>query len=252
MDNGVPTPSPEPARDEPFWGWVDLATLVATLPLCYLASLLLTRLAIMLLGARMNDTGRALTLQSLLYLAVFGALTLQIQLRHLRSVWPALRLHVQGRAPALLLFDGAWISIAAIVVGVALRAPQIDNPIVRLLADPLSAAALIVYGCTLAPAAEEALFRGFLQPLVLRATGATVGGVVAAIALTSLLFAALHGFEYSWSWRHLAMIFLASCGFGYTRWRTGSTGSAALVHAGYNLTFFLLYLLSKRMLPTHG
>jgi hypothetical protein len=38
----------------------------------------------------------------------------------------------------------------------------------------------------------------------------------------------------------------AGIAFGYARYKTASTASAALLHAGYNLTFFVGYLIQQR------
>ncbi|MGD0578165.1 MAG: CPBP family glutamic-type intramembrane protease, partial [Bryobacteraceae bacterium] len=72
------------------------------------------------------------------------------------------------------------------------------------------------------------------------------------ILSTSLLFAALHGPQYAWSWQHLLLLVLASAAFGVTRARWNSTGASTLVHAAYNMTFFIGFLLQGRTLPAHG
>jgi len=74
----------------------------------------------------------------------------------------------------------------------------------------------------------------------------------AGIAIASVVFAALHGFEYRWHWQYLLLVFSASLVFGWTRARWNSTGASTLLHAGYNLMFFIGYLVQGRMLPTHG
>ena len=132
-------------------------------------------------------------------------------------------------------------------MGVALHAPKIDNPIMKLMSDPASMLVVVVFASTIGPAAEEAVFRGFLQPVAIRTFGAAVG-----VAGTSLVFAALHGFEYHWCWQYLAIVFTASLVFGWTRLHWNSTGASTLLHAGYNLMFFMGYLFQGRNIATHG
>ena len=57
--------------------------------------------------------------------------------------------------------------------------------------------------------------------------------------MTACLFASLHGPEYAWSWRHVTLVALAGCAFGWMRHRTGSTATATTMHAAYNFTFFV-------------
>jgi membrane protease YdiL (CAAX protease family) len=236
-----------PVDREPFWDWSDCGLVVVASPLCFLMALVATQTINTLAGHALGDAARVLIFQLLLYLALFGALAFLVQIRHDRGVWAALRWETGKREVLPLLVGGCALAFLAALLGVALRAPQIDNAVVRLFKDPYSTAAVGVFACTLGPAAEEAFFRGFLQPLVRRHAPVWV-----AIVGISIVFALLHGSQYAWSWKHLLMVAAASCGFGYARERWNSTGASTLVHAGYNLTFFLGYLLQGRALPTHG
>jgi len=147
----------------------------------------------------------------------------------------------------MLLLTGIGLAFGIVALGAVLRVPQVDNPMLRLLKDPFSILLVGVFASTLGPAAEEALFRGFLQPLIEKTAGLTT-----AILSTSLLFAALHGQQYAWSWRHLVLLLLASIVFGLTRARLNSTGASTLVHAAYNMTTFLGFVIQGRTLPPHG
>ena len=97
------------------------------------------------------------------------------------------------------------------------------------------------FAVVLGPVFEELLFRGFLLPLLQRALGAWLGILLAAAG-----FALLHGAQYQWSWKHLLLVGLAGAAFGLARYKTGSTAAAALLHGGYNLTFFVGYLIQSR------
>jgi len=44
----------------------------------------------------------------------------------------------------------------------------------------------------------------------------------------------------------LMLVGLAGVAFGYARYKTDSTAAAALLHGGYNLTFFVGYLIQSR------
>jgi membrane protease YdiL (CAAX protease family) len=115
--------------------------------------------------------------------------------------------------------------------------------VARLLRDRWSILLVGTFAVTLGPLAEELIFRGFLQPLAVRSFGQWAG-----ITLASAPFALLHGPQYAWNWQHMLLLFLASFVFGYTRHRTGSTAASTVVHATYNLTFFVGYLAQRREL----
>jgi len=232
----------------PFWDWIDLVWFLASVPLAAFVSMFLQRLIFGRSDPHATDLFRTLVFQLLIYVTVFAALFLILQLRHARSLWPALRWPVGVFRGGALFLQGALMALALAFLGVALHAPKIDNPIERLLTSPMSIAAVGILACTIGPLAEEALFRGFLQPLIKRTAGAVV-----AVGLTSFVFAGLHGFEYGWSWRHLLLLLLASIAFGVTRERDDSTGASTCMHAGYNLMFFAGYLFAQgRIFPTHG
>jgi len=104
---------------------------------------------------------------------------------------------------------------------------------------------IAVIGTTLAPLCEEIVFRGFLQPLLVRSFGAAPGILLAAAA-----FGLMHLQEYGYSWRHALLIAAAGASFGWMRQRTGSTKAAAVMHAAYNCVFFLLLAVQQAAL--HG
>jgi hypothetical protein len=243
----VETTPAAPPPAEPFWDWADAAWFLAAAPLCAVASMFALRSIDGFFGFAMSLAARALTLQAFFYLLLFGALWLILELRHNRSLWPALRFPVTRRQTAALIPAGCALAVCVALLGAALHARDVDNPLLRLLQDRLSIALVGIFASTLGPAAEEALFRGFLQPLIHK-----TAGLAAAILSTSLLFAALHGPQYAWSWRHLLLLVLASSAFGLARARCNSTGASTLVHAAYNMTFFIGYLLQQRTLPAHG
>ncbi len=98
------------------------------------------------------------------------------------------------------------------------------------LADPWRDGAALA----LASIAEEIVFRGGVQTLLLRwpALRTTTFGVSGANAATSILFAAFH------LWRHplpVALgVFPVSLALGHVREASGRTWPAALLHAWFN------------------
>ena len=73
-------------------------------------------------------------------------------------------------------------------------------------------------------------------------------GVIAGILIGAIPFALLHGPQYAWSWRHVLLIAIAGSGFGWWRVRTQSTGSATLMHAGYNAVLVIGFLIGRSAL----
>ncbi|HYX93109.1 MAG TPA: CPBP family intramembrane glutamic endopeptidase, partial [Myxococcaceae bacterium] len=95
--------------------------------------------------------------------------------------------------------------------------------------------ALIVSGVILAaPLGEEYFFRGVLQ----RALGETRVRTRWAIAVTALVFSAVHGDPVGFAARlELGLL------FGWVYWRTGSLWPNMLAHAANNATTTVLYFL---------
>ncbi|MBM3728807.1 MAG: CPBP family intramembrane metalloprotease [Acidobacteria bacterium] len=139
---------------------------------------------------------------------------------------------------------GLWTALGPVMAGVFLAAawlmdmPRIETPMRDLLAEPGGFWLLAFAGSTAGPWCEEIAFRGLVQPVLAARLGTALG-----IAATSLPFALMHGPEYAWSWRHLALLVAVSASFGVVRAASGSTLASAAAHAGYNTTqFVLLYL----------
>jgi Predicted metal-dependent membrane protease len=129
--------------------------------------------------------------------------------------------------------------LLALVVGLlgfVLKTPMIESPMQELMRDPRSAAAVAFLAVTLGPICEELIFRGLLLPLLAHSLGAP-----AAIVLSAIPFALLHGPQYGWVWQTIVLVTVAGIAFGYVRQRTGSTAIAALTHATYNGTFLFAW-----------
>jgi membrane protease YdiL (CAAX protease family) len=242
----APDALPPEREREPFWGWIDVALFAVGAPV-FIAGVAIVLHTVLRTLHWPADTALALLgMQSLLYVAAYGLLWLILMVRHSESVWGALRWAVSRVTGVRLFAAGFALAFAAALLGLFLHAPKVENPVVKFMTDPFSILAVVVFASTIGPAAEEAVFRGFLQPVATRTLG-----VAGGIAATSLVFAALHGFEYQWCWQYLALVFAASLAFGWTRVRWNSTGASTLLHAGYNLMFFIGYLLQGRTSLTH-
>jgi len=98
----------------------------------------------------------------------------------------------------------------------------------------------MIFGVVIAPFVEELFFRGFLLPLIARSIGAWP-----AIITTAILFALPHGAQLEWAWQQLLLIAIAGAAFGYARVRTGATSASFLMHASFNATQFLSFLILR-------
>lgn len=103
--------------------------------------------------------------------------------------------------------------------------------------------AKLFYGITIGPIIEEILFRGAAFS-VIYVTAASIMGLlrlrlVAAIAISSLLFALAHTRTMGVPW---LVFFAMGTLYALLRWRSNSTGTAALMHATYNTMIALAML----------
>ncbi len=200
----VPAPPPDPV-----WGGWDLLGLLAVTIVTLMGSFL----GVLLVARRwlyphleISELGRnaliVVTGEALGYLFVFGYMYLLVTRQRTRpkffpSVhwnWP---LH-----PGLYMLVGAGLSVSLQLLAHLLPIPK-NLPIDSLFRTPAEAWALTLFGVTLAPLMEELLFRGFLYPVLNRHLG-----VNAAVLLTALGFALLHGSQLKFSWGPLLVIFL--------------------------------------------
>jgi len=109
-----------------------------------------------------------------------------------------------------------------------------------LRASALSPASLFAFFLLslIYPLLEEVVFRGQIQPIILRHWPLKFHAISAANLITSALFALLHIASRGLSPLTLA-VFFPSLVFGYFRERHGHIKSAVVLHMGFNLVFFL-------------
>jgi membrane protease YdiL (CAAX protease family) len=225
-----------------FWGFEDLALFLGAILPAWLMGALLVRFGQSLApGAFSNEAVRALSFQSAIYALLIGALYMVITFRYRRPLWQSLGWVAPERGAVWCVFGGPALAIGLSALGVLLRAPEVPTPVENLISGRASLLLVAFFAVVLGPLFEELLFRGFLLPLLQRALGPWPAIVLAAVG-----FSLLHGAQYKWSWQDLLLIGLAGVAFGYARYKTGSTAAAALLHGGYNLSFFAGYLIQSR------
>jgi len=223
-----PPPAPQPEEVPPgtaFWGYADLLLVCSA-----------WFVAIVTIGALMPRSPRAWTAlagSAASYAAPFLLLVAIFRLQYKRPFWESLAWRPIPLPPLWVAGAGWLAAIAVNVVAFLLRTPNTSNPLTELMQDRTSLILIGVFGITLGPMAEELIFRGFLQPLLVRTMGVAAGIILAAIP-----FGLLHFSEYGNSWRHAVLISGAGAAFGWMRHRTGSTKASALMHSAYNLLFF--------------
>ena len=240
----VPPPQAPPPEIYPFWGYLDLLGFV--LIALFGSAIESLWMAALIAATHVRQIYVLLPAQVLLYGVLLSALALIFRRYYGRPFWQSVR----WRPPAAMSTSfvatcGVLAAFGVMVASVAMRTPDIDSPMKALLADPASILMIGLIGTTLAPVCEEIVFRGFLQPLLVRSLGAVPGILLAAAA-----FGLMHLQEYGYSWRHALLISAAGAAFGWMRQRTGSTQAAAVMHAAYNGVFFILLAVQQAAL--HG
>jgi hypothetical protein len=235
---------PPPRKPGIFWSYWDALLMGAV-------SVPLLVLSVGLIGIptwlfEWKPPGRAIPLlasQFLFYLLWLAFLWGWLKAHYRRPFWRAMAWERPDKGWGNCFAWGVVTALGVMVLGGVLRPPQVPMPLTELLRERASLVWVGLFAVTLGPLWEELAFRGFLMPLLARTLRAAL-----AIVCTALLFAVLHGPEYAWSWKHLALISVAGVAFGWMRQHSGSTAAATVMHAGYNLVFFL-GMLAGALLP---
>lgn len=224
-----------PALQEAFWGYNDLLIFLGAAFLALLLGAGLVKGVFLLFRLHPStQTIELISAQLVGYLLMFGALAAVFRMWYGRPFWRSL-----GWKPLRIPFSVIMIAGMATGIVVALGAglihvPDTPNPLTDLMEGRTAMILMAIFGVTIAPIAEELAFRGFLQPLLVRSLGPALG-----ILLTAIPFGLLHFQEYGDSWTHVVLICFAGAAFGLMRHLTGSTKASALMHASYNLLFFI-------------
>jgi membrane protease YdiL (CAAX protease family) len=250
---GPPEPPAEPApplpaepEREPFWGYSDLFLFAGLAIPCMLLGWALVKGAMLLFHVRAGvRVAELLPEQFLGYAILFGALAVIFRLQYGRPFWRSLGWK-SARIPFLWIVScGLAAAIVVAFASTLIGTPNTSNPMTQLMGDRTSVILLAIFGITVGPLSEELVFRGFLQPLLVRSLGPALGIVAAAVP-----FGLLHFQEYGNSWRHAVLISAAGAAFGCMRHWTGSTKASTIMHAAYNALFFFAFVLQKNV-PQH-
>ncbi len=240
LSPGLPEELPE--EREPFWGYFELALFVALAIPCMFAGGMLALTIVRIAVGVLHLHARIPALEPLAEqlggdVFLFAVLGLILRVQYEKPFWRSLG-WLTPPIPALwVVISGLACALSVALLGSLIHVPTTTNPMLELLKDRTSAILMAVFGVTIAPLTEELVFRGFLQPLLVRSLGAVPGILLAAIP-----FGMLHYHEYGNSWRHAVLIGLAGAAFGWMRHRTGSTQASTLMHASYNGLIFLAVL----------
>jgi membrane protease YdiL (CAAX protease family) len=225
----------------PAWGWEDVALLIgAVLPSLLLGTGLMRVLRWMAPALFGVVAVATLTYQLFVYVFLVGALFLIISWKYGQPFWKALGWTMGFRGAITSVLAGPVLAVGVSFLGVLLRAPEVSDPIRAMITGRPTLAVVIAFGVLIAPFVEELIFRGFLLPLIARSVGPWL-----AIILTAVLFALPHGAQNEWAWQQLTLIALAGVAFGFARVRTGATSASFLMHASFNATQFLGFLLTR-------
>jgi len=130
----------------------------------------------------------------------------------------------------LFLVCGVALSLGLQLFARVLPMPK-KLPLDAFFQTPRQAWLLSLFGITFAPLLEELFFRGFLYPVLARWLR-----VPAAVVLTALLFAFIHGSQLSFSWGPVLIIFLVGLTLSAVRAYKKSVACALLMHIAYNAT----------------
>jgi membrane protease YdiL (CAAX protease family) len=231
---------PGPPRD-PFWGYTELLLFLGMAPAAMVCGFLLGRGVFWILRIKPADPIATLYPQLLGYVLMFGAMAVMFRVFYDRPFWYSLGWRPLRLPFSLIIFAGVVTAVGVVVFASTLiRVSNAPNQMTELMQGRRALILMTIFGVTVAPVAEELVFRGFLQPLLVRSLGPALG-----ILLSALPFGALHYSEYGNSWQHVVLICVAGAAFGAMRQITGSTKAAALMHASYNALFFLFAFYGK-------
>lgn len=225
----------QPMERGPSWGYTELAIFVFLSFLAIVVTQLLMGIAAR--AAHIDSKDLIVVLlpsQLLLYVAMMAILWAILKLQYGQGFrealgWVRSRVHLE--IAAIL---GVALAIGVAVLGLALRTPDVDTPLKHLFTRRSTAMEFAIMATTIGPLCEELVFRGFMQPVLVRSMGRALG-----ILVTAAVFGLLHLSQNAFTWQSGVLIALAGVAFGWMREIAGSTRASTYMHAAYNFTFFL-------------
>lgn len=236
-----PEPVAPPPERYPFWGYSDLFLFAGLALPGMLTGMGIVKILLRISRVHLIPAAELLAGEFAGYAALFVILLGIFRLQYNRPLWESVGWNPTRIPPVWLAAAGLGTAVAVAFLAAAIRTPITENAMTQLLKDRASLILVAIFGVSVGPIAEELVFRGFLQPLLVRSLGAVAGIIAAAIP-----FGMLHFWQYGNSWRHVILISAAGAAFGCIRQTTGSTKASAIMHAGYNAVLFAgLFLQGK-------
>lgn len=224
------------APDYPSWGFAEVLGVGAFLIVAFFLGFFLVESAIKTLSLNV-PRGISSVLAEMVGYAILFSVMWVLFLAHDKPLFESLGWVRQPLATAPLIATGVALSIGVVMMTIALHAPNIETPLQKMLTDRPTRLVVGLFGVTLAPVAEELLFRGFLQPVVMR-----FAGVFPGILITAVLFGAMHSQQYAMQWQLILGVSTVGFVLGVVRHLSGSTKASTIVHIAYNSVFFLAML----------
>jgi membrane protease YdiL (CAAX protease family) len=175
--------------------------------------------------------------QGVAYLGTVGFIVRMIRRHHCSRFLQA----IHWRFPVewlRFLLGGIILAILIQALSATLPIPK-QMPIDQYFRSTSGAWMMAGFGTLVAPFCEELFFRGLLFPVMLRRMG-----MLAAVVLTSALFAFIHASQLAHAWAAMVMLFIVGVVLTIVRARAHSLAASVLVHTGYNLALFALLYVS--------
>jgi uncharacterized protein len=224
-----------------FWsslGWVALALTVATVslvPLSFAYYMWGHLIGIRLDGQSLRSLGyAAFSAMAVVVIALAAARRADWRV-YLGLVWP--RWSFIGLAFVVVAVEATLnVGLFSLLPIVDDSTPGIGDEYRAALGNPVTLALFWLSLTVIAPVSEEIAFRGF----ILRGWMSTRLGVIGAIVLSSLLFAAIHGPDQI---AVFISLFVGGMLLATMRWLSGSIVPTILMHATWNLGVGILMAL---------
>jgi CAAX protease family protein len=232
-------PEPEPPEPGiPFWTKLDLFVMAILWVAAMFLGSLLVQIVVAVVPAKDEIPAiGVLAAQFIGYGIWLACLYALLHFMYDRPFWSSMAWNKPPGHIVLYAAIGPVLAIAIGLVGNLMQTPELDLPMMELMKGRLSLTTMGIFAVTLGPLCEEIVFRGFYLPRLAKSLG-----VVTGVLITSVVFALMHGPQYAWSWRHILLITAAGAAFCVVRLKTNSTAAATVMHATYNLTFFIAYI----------
>jgi hypothetical protein len=236
-----PISLPAQPRFPPWSGWDVLAVLVFTTVAIFAFSLIALFIARTFPAYRNMSFGDLATnarvvvgAQAAAYPVVLLFIFLLVRTRSHQPFAEAIEWNWPGIFAPGFLLGGMVLAVVIESLSRYLPIPK-SLPMDNYFTDATSAYMMAAFGLTLAPLLEELFFRGLLYPLLRRWFG-----LVAAVVLTAVAFASIHGAQLGYAWAPVLSIFVVGLVFTVIRVRMKSVASSFLMHCGYNFALFAL------------